>query len=141
MTVIDDFRGEYAFLSNFYSSPVWMLSRRYRTVEHAYQAAKTLDLEQREIIREAATPAQAKRLGRKVIVRSGWDSVKLRVMLYLLRRKFAKGTEMADALEGTGDAKLVEGNWWGDTFWGVCGGVGENHLGKLLMQIREENRA
>ena len=52
--------------------------------------------------------------------------------------KFSCNFYLLHKLLTTGDAKIVEGNTWGDTFWGVCGGVGENHLGKVLMRIRAE---
>ena len=60
-------------------------------------------------------------------------------MAALIAQKFDKG-ELALALKYTGDAELIEGNNWGDTFWGVCNGVGENHLGKLLMARRAQLR-
>lgn len=62
------------------------------------------------------------------------------VMLQLLRQKFLGDEELRRKLLRTGDAMLVEGNYWGDTYWGVCFGSGKNMLGKLLMQVREELR-
>ena len=85
----------------------------------------------------AETPGLAKKLGRKATIRPDWEKIKLPIMEYLLRQKFGDKTLKA-LLIGTGDAELVEGNMWGDTYWGVCKGKGENHLGKLLMKIREE---
>lgn len=134
--VIDSFQtanGEHTFLSNFYKHGNW-------TVEHHYQAAKTDDPGWAARILNASTPGAAKKLGRKAPMRPTWDQEKVAVMLALLRVKFL-WPELAQALLDTGDAKLVEGNYWGDTFWGVCKGVGENHLGRLLMQVRDELRA
>jgi hypothetical protein len=88
----------------------------------------------------APTPGDAKRLGRHIDIRADWDDVKLEVMAFLLVQKFRKGTLLASMLEATGDAYLMEGNHWGDTFWGVCDGEGNNYLGELLMLIREDNR-
>ena len=56
-----------------------------------------------------------------------------------LRLKF-EIPELREALLNTDNAKLIEGNWWGDKFWGICNGVGENNLGKLLMEVRDEIR-
>jgi len=138
LQVVDRFTGEFAFLSNFYDSPITLNGFHYRTVEHAFQAMKTKNSSERERIRRASTPGLAKRLGRQVTLRRGWDEMKIAVMRDLLRLKFSVGTELAEWLCNTGDAELIEGNYWGDTFWGVCEGEGENMLGKLLMEIRDE---
>lgn len=108
----------------------------YPTLEHAYQAAKTLDASQRELIRLAPTPGIAKRLGNKVTLREDWNSLRLDVMRSLLRRKFFPGSELAQKLVDTGQADLIEVNDWQDFFWGKCNGRGDNHLGRLLMQLR-----
>ena len=135
--VVHSFQGEFRFLSNFHPSPVWMYGLEYPTVEHAYQAAKTLDRAERERIRTAHTPGVAKRLGRVVKIRDDWNEFRLVAMEELLRRKFTT-PQLNDQLLATGNKLLVEGNTWGDEFWGVCDSVGENHLGRLLMKIREE---
>lgn len=124
--------GDYSFLSNFYKHDGW-------TVEHRYQATKTDDPEWRTAIMRCATPGAAKKMGRRAPMRPTWDEEKLDVMLTLLREKFSNPV-LAQLLLGTGDAILIEGNWWGDRFWGICKGQGENHLGRLLMQVREEIR-
>lgn len=138
---IATFDGEFRFLSNFYHSP--FTTRRgqlVQTVEHAFQAAKTLNVDEQAAILAATTPGEAKRLGRRATMRPDWDTLRLRVMAELLRLKFAEGTPLATKLLETRYAELVEGNTWGDRFWGVCDGVGENHLGHLLMQRRYELR-
>lgn len=109
----------------------------YPSTEHAYQAAKSLDLAIRTEIQNAKNARHAKQLGQTVKLREDWESVKLNVMLTLLREKFKDGFER-DALLATDGADLIEGNTWGDTFWGVCEGKGSNHLGRLLMQVRKE---
>lgn len=134
--MISKFKNIHYFLSNFYPSPIIYKDHEYPTVEHAYQAAKTLDHEAAEEIRYSSSPVVAKKLGRKVVVRGDWDKVKVPIMRDLLARKFAVGSPLAALLLSTGDEELKEGNWWGDTFWGVCNGVGENWLGKLLMERR-----
>lgn len=136
---IDRFVEPHRFLSNFWPSLVSLDGITYQTVEHAYQAAKTLHPEQRARIAVAGQPGTAKQLGRALTIRRDWHAVKLPTMLGLLRQKFAR-EPLRRQLLATGDALLVEGNPWGDTFWGVCRGIGENHLGRLLMQVRDEIR-
>lgn len=135
-TVIDKFDGtEYAFLSNFYSSPIQYEGIVYPTVEHMFQALKALDIETRKKIANAATPGQAKRLGRSVALREDWEEVKVDVMRTALQLKFSDPTLRAKLI-ATGDAELIEGNTWNDRFWGVCRGTGKNMLGLLLMELR-----
>lgn len=136
--IIRSFSGPNRFLSNFFPSPIQFEGRNYGTVEHAYQAAKTLDKEVKEKIAKAKTPGDAKSLGRKVKLRPDWEEVKLSIMYELVLSKFQTHTELALQLLTTGASALEEGNTWGDRFWGKVSGVGENHLGKILMQVREE---
>lgn len=144
--MIDSFTGKYRFLSNFHASPfeatevVPGLLVLCPTVEHAYQAMKTNDLTQRMHILNLSTAAETKKAGRRLKIRDDWDSVKLAVMEYLVREKFRQNPILAKALLATGDAELIEGNYWGDVFWGVCRGVGRNELGRILMRVREELR-
>lgn len=135
--MIDSFTGENRFLSNFWPSEVELDGMLFPTVEHAYVAAKTLDLEQRAEIATVATPGQVKRLGRKLVLRPDWEDVKLSIMEDLVRQKF-QDPRLAKVLLATGDQELVEGNTWGDTFWGVCFNVGLNHLGLILMEVRDD---
>jgi ribA/ribD-fused uncharacterized protein len=127
---IASFKGEYEFLSNFFDHDDGM------TVEHYFQAAKTDDPRWIARILSAATPGQAKRLGRQCVLRPTWDVEKDAVMLTLLMVKFSD-PDLAEKLLATGDAELIEGNDWGDRYWGVCRGVGQNRLGELLMRVRD----
>lgn len=143
MTTISEFKGPYAFLSNFYQSPVDMtppfpalVPFRYATAEHAYQAAKAVTREDHDRIAAAATPGDAKKIGRRVKARADWDLHRLAVMTQVIEAKFAYGTELAARLVSTGEAELVEGNYWGDDFWGVYQGRGQNMLGTILMAHR-----
>lgn len=138
-TPITRFNEYNRFLSNFWPVKIVVDGVEYPSVEHAFQASKTLSLPDRFTIKGISGPGQAKRFGRTVPVRPGWDVMKVGVMLGLLRQKFSDPTLRTRLLD-TGDAELVEGNWWGDTYWGVCKGVGENMLGKLLMKVREETK-
>jgi N-glycosidase YbiA len=158
--VIDSFQGDNRWLSNFWPAQVVFEDVLYPSVEHAYQAAKTMNLLVRAVIAAQPTAGAAKRSGKLLPLRDDWGEVRLGVMEELLRKKFRHPTlaesliatgdqilvegnqfrhpTLAESLIATGDQILVEGNHWGDTFWGVCNAKGENHLGKLLMKIRAE---
>ena len=136
-TVIDRFMGEYRFLSNFHPAVVSFEGQVYPTVENAYQAAKTANRDERAKI-ALASPGEAKRMGRRCVLRPGWAAIRLAVMEDLVRKKFENSAALQNRLCATGAATLIEGNDWGDTFWGVYRGHGENHLGKILMQVRRE---
>jgi ribA/ribD-fused uncharacterized protein len=139
---IDSFQGEYRFLSNFWPAVVEYEGITYPSVEHAYQAAKTLDRNERRRIAAIVEPDDAKRAGRALPnQRKDWEQVKLRVMEDCVRYKFMHHAELREKLLATGDAELIEGNTWNDRYWGVCEGQGENHLGKILMKVRTELRA
>lgn len=133
--MIDHFDGDYKFLSNFYPVEVMYENIVYPSVEHAYQAAKTDDLETRLRIRNLATAGQAKREGGKVKLKQDWHLLKRRIMEELLIQKF-KHPELRAMLMATEGYDLVEGNYWGDTYWGIYNGKGHNYLGKILMSIR-----
>lgn len=137
--MIDSFSGEYRFLSNFYPAEVEFEGMMYPSTEHAYQAAKTLDLKSRAMF-QGGTAGQAKRLGQVIILRDDWtnDNVKISVMYAVLLDKFTRHQDLRKQLIATSPNELIEGNTWNDTFWGVCDGKGKNHLGKLLMSIRQE---
>jgi ribA/ribD-fused uncharacterized protein len=134
------FKGDWAFLSNFFKHPVEFEGITYPSSEHAFVAAKTGSKLLKEFISRIPEPGPCKQFGRALELRENWEELRVGIMREILRKKFAKGTPLAERLDATGDLELVEGNWWGDTFWGVCKGKGENNLGKLLMEIREENR-
>lgn len=134
--MIDSFRGEWAFLSNFTACEIEFEGMRFRSTEAAFQAAKTLNTQERQRFVNAG-PVEAKKMGRLVTLRADWDSIRVGVMENLLRQKFQHAGLKARLLS-TGTETLVEGNTWNDKFWGVCRGVGQNNLGKLLMKIRAE---
>lgn len=138
MNIINQFSGDNFFLSNFYPCKVKYNDEIYNSVEAAYQAAKTTDKDMQKLIQHARTPGMAKRIGRQVVMRPHWENIKVSTMSQLLADKFSKGDRLTYLLIETGDSELVEGNTWGDTFWGVSSGDGKNMLGKLLMAIREE---
>jgi len=141
--MITSFQGEYRFLSNFWpcEKPIFIpkdIGHAFNTVENAYQASKFMSNEIRDRF-VSITPQWAKRLARTFPIRSDWEFRKLEFMEDMLRQKFSLGTKLLQQLLDTGTQELIEGNTWKDTFWGQCPlGKGENHLGKLLMKIRNE---
>lgn len=136
---VREFQGEYRFLSNFWDAPVICDGELYPSVENAYQAAKCADREGRKAFLTVSA-AEAKRLGKGVALRNDWEEVKDGIMLELVRDKFTRNPKLAESLLLTEGRELVEGNRWGDTYWGVDlrDGSGENRLGHILMTVRDE---
>ena len=144
---IDTFAGKYRFLSNFHASPIRVrllgAEREFATVEHAFQASKilvcTTDREHwTQQIFPPRSPGIAKRIGRRIPIDvTRWTEISPEVMRHLLHAKFGQNSDLARRLLATGTEELVETNTWGDTKWGVCGGVGENLLGQMLVEVRE----
>jgi ribA/ribD-fused uncharacterized protein len=156
--MIEEFQGDYAFLSNFwpwvrgkhYGEPIVIEYEgiSYPSVEHAFQAAKTDNKRLKRAISKSSTPGYAKQLGRNVLLRENWDEVRLDVMENLLRLKFFTRSNWSEELLAklleTHPERLQEGNHWDDDFWGKVKSsdgvvwIGDNHLGKLLMKLRRE---
>ena len=136
---IISFRGEYGFLSNMHSVPVEWDGRTYQNSEAAFQSAKALDAKERDTFC-GLNGVTAKRQGKKVLLRLDWEEVKDGIMEEVVRAKFTQNPELAKKLVETGEAQLMEGNNWHDTYWGVDSKTleGENHLGVILMKIRAE---
>jgi len=142
--MIREFRGPYRFLSNFWLCEIKVLDDEiYPSTEHAYQALKFEDKNIRKLFMDKTLfPGNAKKLGRKYLMfkSNNWDLVKLDVMYGLNLKKFSEHPNLKELLLDTGDQELVEGNNWGDTYWGAVNGAGENHLGKILMRVRNDIR-
>jgi len=138
-TKIEQFNDEFRFLSNFWPSPFTHEGIFYETVEHFYQAQKTLDLTIRKRVAKSESAGLAKKAGRELEIRQDWESVKDKVMWTGLANKFVPGSNLAEMLLATEDAYLQEGNHWGDVYWGVDTktGKGKNKLGKMLMKMRK----
>ncbi len=139
--MIGPFRGEYRFLSNFWPCRVEYEGVIYPSVEHAYQAAKTLDKSTRQRIGKAKTPGEAKRIGHRVPARPGWFWARPYVMRSLVEQKFRQDARLRQKLLDTGQEELIEWNTWHDQFWGrcaclACGEEGKNVLGEMLMDVR-----
>ena len=137
--MVTSFEGKYRFLSNFYECGIRYEGRTFYNVEAAYQSAKKDDPKYKDRLSSTVDPVIAKKIGRNQQGRD-WPTKSLDIMLELLRLKFNEPT-LKQKLLDTKSEVLIEGNWWGDTFWGQCPlGTGENHLGILLMQVRKELR-
>jgi len=133
---IKEFQGEYRWLSNFWICTLEWDNKLWHSAENAYQAAKCArPYDMHQFIN--VTPGQAKRLGKTVFRRLDWEEVKLEIMCQIVKSKFEQNPDLRKRLLDTGNARLIEGNRWHDTFWGVCNGEGENNLGKILMSVRE----
>ena len=138
--MIDSFRQEYYFLSNFYHVEVEYDGITYKNSEAAFQAQKVLTNAEKQTFADLS-PREARNLGRKVKLRDDWNEVKDKYMYEICKAKFTQHKDLAEKLIETGNKKLVEGNTWNDTYWGICEGKGKNQLGKTLMKIREELRS
>ena len=134
---IEGFFEDYRFLSNFYPSEIVYEGITYPSVEHAYQAAKVLDNKIRKIIAKLPKAGNAKRIGGALKIRNGWFDISFKIMKDLIKLKF-QIPSLKDKLLSTGTQYLEETNTWGDDFWGVCENKGENHLGRIIMEVREE---
>ena len=138
MEIIQEFKDEFRFLSNFYPSSIVLDGICYPTAEHAYQAYKTLDKNKRQGFSYIETPGLAKKAGRALEIRKDWDNVKLAIMFRIVFEKFKQNPRLVEMLLSTENAWLVEGNNWGDSYWGKSFKTqnGENWLGRILMLVR-----
>ena len=136
--MIDEFKGKYSFLSNFYLCSFWYNGDQWRSSEHAFQAAKAKIPLDYFKIRDAKTPGLAKRIARQCLIIDNWDQKKIDIMREVLVSKFSQNENLKQMLLNTGNQQLIEGNTWGDIFWGVSlkTGKGQNILGLLLMSVR-----
>ena len=138
--VISSFTGKYAFLSNFYPAPVTYMGQTYANNEAAFQAQKTCCAKEQQqfSIFRLHNPTEAKKRGKNLTLRPDWDKVMISLMYEICMCKFMQNPKLRDALLATGNSLLIEGNTWGDYFWGKVNGHGENQLGLILMDVREK---
>lgn len=143
MKIINSFKGNFGFLSNF--SPHSFVDEHdieWKTVEHFYQAAKTNNIKEKKIIFLCGTPSEAKRAGQEVDLIEEWNWKRVCIMYRALKMKFGQNLDIQKKLISTFDYNLIEGNYWHDNYWGNCFCdkcskiEGLNYLGKLLMIIR-----
>jgi ribA/ribD-fused uncharacterized protein len=140
--MIEQFRDEYRWLSNFTPVKVVYEGVEYASVEHAYMSAKSHDMAWKSRCADSQiSAAQIKKESKEIDLRPDWEDVKFEVMLECVRQKMAQ-EPFKSKLEATGNVYIQEGNTWGDTFWGadLKTGEGINALGQIIMQIRDEQR-
>ncbi|CAK9098464.1 unnamed protein product [Durusdinium trenchii] len=140
---VERFQGPYKFLSNFFWSELDFQGLRYPSVEHAFQAAKLVENQQR-VAYGFTSPSlsfgEAKRLGRQVALRKDWKEIREEVMAECLLAKF-ENPDLRKQLLSTGDRELVDGHSGSpDLIWGyhIPSKKGENRLGILLMELRSK---
>lgn len=121
----------------FFEVPVVYRGIQYRNNEAAFQAQKCTNDEERKKISNLSA-SEAKKLGRKVVLRKDWERVKIPIMKEIVKAKFEQNPILLKQLLDTKDAYLEEGNDWGDRIWGTVNGEGANHLGRILMEVRTE---
>ncbi len=134
--MISNFQDKYAFLSTFFDKQIEYNGLIYKNAESAFQAQKT-DSEQLRKKFTRLLPSEAIRRGRKVLLRSDWESIKEDIMYEINKIKFSDDV-LKQKLLDTGNEQLINENNSNDTIWGICQGNGDNKLGKILMKIREE---
>jgi len=144
MSEIRFFKGDNNWLSNFYPCEfVDKFGNKWKSVEHYYQANKCADKKDFEMIMNAKTAKEAKRLGKKVKLNEDWNSIKLTIMFECVNMKFNQNLFLKKMLLSTNCVKLIEGNYWHDNYWGNCYCSkcyeidGKNYLGKILMMVRK----
>lgn len=139
--MIKEFQGEYRWLSNFAPIIIRIGNRNYPSVEHAYMASKSEDPEWKDFCTDKNnSPGKIKRLSKNIKLKEGWnDDLRLRLMEAFIRIKFNQDPYKSKLI-ATGNQNIQEGNYWNDKFFGIClkTGIGENHLGRLIMKIRDE---
>lgn len=136
---IKGFFGDYRFLSNFFERDLRAYGKVWPSVENAYQAAKYSLPHWTTLLN--CSPKESKKYSREHKLSSDevleWNKRRLSVMKELIFLKFSQDLQFRTLLLETGDKYLEELNNWWDSYWGVCDGIGENHLGKILMATRE----
>lgn len=141
MKFITSFRDKYYFLSNFYPCDITLTFENekltFSNAEAAFQSCKATDMNTKHMFTEL-NASEAKKLGRSVKLSPVWNTIRIDCMYAIVKQKFKQNPDLLHQLKQTSDAILVENNTWNDTFWGVCNNKGENHLGKILMRIRDE---
>ena len=142
---IKGFFGDFRFLSNFSEAIIYLDGVEYPSVELAYQAAKwqksnrdffTICNNEDAIIYNRNNQPDG-------YSPEEWETVKLEVMRFLLEQKFnnEQNPDNYEKIIKTGNKYLEETNWWNDTFWGKnLEGEGDNHLGSILMDIRNQQK-
>lgn len=130
------FRNGYWYLSNMYPCEIRVNGLVFTCAEACFQSFKTTDLEERKKF-QGINGFEAKKLGKKIKLRSDWNDIRIEVMTRVVKAKFNQHPDLADKLKATDNLMIIEDNTWNDTFWGVCNDKGKNLLGKIIMRVRK----
>lgn len=138
---IDQFKGEYEFLSNSYPSKINYEGITYLNAEAAFQAQKCRDPKSKlKFARLSASKARAK--ANQLDIVDNWEEIQEEIMAKVLKAKFnannEDGMELVEKLIATDGLLLINNNTYMDEYWGIYNGNGKNMLGVLLMELREE---
>lgn len=115
MTIINSFSEKFQFLSNFYYTNQIIDGIVYTTNENYFQAMKTTN-KVLQINISKVSPAQAKKIGRKLKLRQDWDQIKNNIMSVGLIAKFQQNNNITNKLLETKEIELIEGNYWHDNY-------------------------
>lgn len=131
-------KDPYGCFSNYWKARFFVFGRWWTWSEAPYQAAKTIVQSEIDAIHQATKANDTRLLGQKVTMRPDWDQVKRSVMKEVCMAKFLQHPDLRKILMDTGNEVLIEDSPV-DWYWG-CGadGTGQNVLGQVLMEIREE---
>jgi ribA/ribD-fused uncharacterized protein len=135
----DEHDGGHPYLANNYPAAITLEEGEFPTIAHAYWALATTDLDARNQIANASTAHDAERIAQGGLLRPDWNTVRLAVMLRLVREKFHQHPDLAAQLIATGDGRLINGVDF-SKFWGDYRGHGRNWLGRLLELVRAERQ-
>lgn len=130
--------------SNLYRRPIVFEGQTFLTAEHAYQAGKARKPEVRTWLMSAPSPALLAMAAHGLYywdITPGWSTKKFGRMKAILLAKFTQHEDLKSLLLGTGSARLVESATVDNAvnrLWGEVNGVGQNKLGTLLMEVRDE---
>ena len=141
LETIDNFNGYFEFLNNEFPTPVYYDGRIYKSVSHAFQAARSQEQHIREKIVRADTIMEMYEIAAKVEDPPDWIKFRLKIMETLVRDKFRRNKELREKLRATENRNLV--NSYGDAstsnlFWGIVEGKGQNQLGRILESVRSD---
>lgn len=141
--MIDRFKDEFYFLSNFYPCSINYCKIVFPSSEHLFQARKSKDVKIWEIIAAIPKPGKSKAFGRTIDLRSDWEEVKINIMISVVYLKFSQNIDLMMKLRKLEGINLCEGNYHHDNFWGDChcdnckNIIGQNKLGYSLEKVRD----
>jgi predicted NAD-dependent protein-ADP-ribosyltransferase YbiA (DUF1768 family) len=141
--IIDNFNEEFSFLNNSYPSEVFFEGKIYPSIFNAYQASRTVNDFFRKLLQKTQTPEKIYEIAVQITDPIDWNTKRLLIMEKLIRDKFIRNSYLKQELLNTLNRDLLNTfsiKTESNVFWGVFKNEGENHLGKILMRVREDIR-